>query len=55
MRGFHLTPQNRPDRTVFLRILTDEPLIRNPAFSNPWRQASGGSDRRYGIITALTL
>jgi cytochrome c peroxidase len=36
MHGFHLTPQNREDLIAFLRSLTDEELIHDPRFSNPW-------------------
>ena len=31
-----LTPQNRADLLEFLRTLTDEDLLRDPRFSNPW-------------------
>jgi cytochrome c peroxidase len=35
--GFTLTPQNREDLIAFLKSLTDEELIRDQRFSNPWR------------------
>ncbi len=34
--GFSLTQQNREDLIAFLKSLTDEELIRDPRFSNPW-------------------
>jgi cytochrome c peroxidase len=37
VRGFPLTPGNRADLIEFLRSLTDENLLHNPAFSDPWR------------------
>lgn len=36
IHGFPLTPGNRADLVAFLKSLTDETLLRNPAFSNPW-------------------
>jgi cytochrome c peroxidase len=36
MKGFDVTPRNRADLIAFLESLTDESLIRNPAFSDPW-------------------
>jgi cytochrome c peroxidase len=36
MRGFRLTPQNRADLVAFLKTLTDETLLHNPLYSNPW-------------------
>jgi cytochrome c peroxidase len=38
VHGFTLTPRNRADLVAFLRSLTDETLVHNPAFSNPWEQ-----------------
>jgi len=38
LHGFTLTPRNRADLVAFLRSLTDETLVHNPAFSNPWEQ-----------------
>jgi cytochrome c peroxidase len=34
--GITLTPRNRQDLLAFLRSLTDEELLRDPRFSNPW-------------------
>jgi cytochrome c peroxidase len=36
VRGFYMTPQNRADLIAFLNSLTDEELLHNPRFSNPW-------------------
>jgi cytochrome c peroxidase len=36
IRGFYMTPQNRTDLVAFLESLTDEDLIHDPKFSDPW-------------------
>jgi cytochrome c peroxidase len=36
MRGFQMNPQNRTDLVEFLKSLTDENLLHNPRYSNPW-------------------
>jgi cytochrome c peroxidase len=36
VRGFTLTPGQRADFIAFLNALTDEELLRDPRFSNPW-------------------
>jgi cytochrome c peroxidase len=36
MHGFPLTPQNRADLVAFLRSLTDDGLLHDPRFSDPW-------------------
>ena len=36
MTGIALTAQNRKDLLEFLRSLTDQEVIRDPRFSNPW-------------------
>ena len=36
-----LTPQNRADLLEFLRSLTDDALLHDPRFSNPWQPAAG--------------
>ena len=36
LRKLDLTPQNRSDLLAFLRALTDEELVHDPAFANPW-------------------
>jgi cytochrome c peroxidase len=38
IRGFTLTPDERVDLIAFLRSLTDESLLRDPHFANPWRR-----------------
>jgi cytochrome c peroxidase len=37
IRGFKLSPQDRTDLIAFLNALTDEEVIRDPQFSNPWK------------------
>ena len=39
IRGFVLTPDQRDDLIAFLRALTDEPLLRDPRFGNPWKES----------------
>lgn len=34
--GFPVTPAQRADLVEFLRSLTDEPLLHDPRFANPW-------------------
>jgi cytochrome c peroxidase len=36
MRKFQLTPQNRTDLVAFLKTLTDENLLQDQRYSNPW-------------------
>jgi len=36
MKGFRMTAQNRSDLIAFLDSLTDESLIHDPAFGDPW-------------------
>jgi cytochrome c peroxidase len=36
VRGFTLTPEQRADFLAFLNSLTDDELLRDPQFSNPW-------------------
>jgi cytochrome c peroxidase len=36
IHGFRMTPRNRTDLVEFLNALTDETLLQNPAFSDPW-------------------
>ena len=36
IRKIDLTPRNRLDLLEFLRTLTDEELLLDPRFSNPW-------------------
>jgi cytochrome c peroxidase len=40
VRGFALTADQRDDLLAFLRSLTDEPLLHDPRFSNPWKGTS---------------
>jgi cytochrome c peroxidase len=37
VKPFQLTPQERADLIAFLRSLTDQGLVSNPALSDPWR------------------
>jgi cytochrome c peroxidase len=37
MHGFQMTPQNRIDLVEFLRSLTDDEMIHNPEFGDPWK------------------
>jgi cytochrome c peroxidase len=39
VRGFPLSPEQRDDLIAFLRALTDESVLHDPRFSNPWRSA----------------
>ena len=36
IRGFTITPAQRADLIAFLRSLTDEELLKDPRFANPW-------------------
>jgi cytochrome c peroxidase len=36
IRGFTLTPEQRADLLAFLNSLTDEALLRDPRFADPW-------------------
>jgi cytochrome c peroxidase len=38
LQGFTLTKDQRADLVAFLQSLTDESLLRDPRFSNPWTQ-----------------
>jgi cytochrome c peroxidase len=38
VRGFTLTEQEREDILAFLRALTDEDFLEDPAFSDPWAE-----------------
>jgi cytochrome c peroxidase len=40
IRKIDLTPQNRVDLLAFLRSLTDDEVLRDPTFSNPWTTRS---------------
>jgi cytochrome c peroxidase len=40
VRGFALSPEQREDLIAFLRSLTDESLLHDPRFSNPWQSAA---------------
>jgi cytochrome c peroxidase len=41
IRGFTLAQEQRSDLIAFLRSLTDEALLRDPRFSNPWVRQAG--------------
>ena len=34
--GFQLSPQDRADLIEFLKSLTDEAVLHDPRFANPW-------------------
>jgi cytochrome c peroxidase len=36
IRGFPMTAAQRADLVAFLRTLTDEEVLRDPRFANPW-------------------
>jgi cytochrome c peroxidase len=36
IHGFYMTPQNRADLVEFLESLTDDSLIHDPRFADPW-------------------
>src|SRR5262245_3415577 len=38
IHGFTLTPEQRQDVIAFLQALTDEPLLTDPRFANPWKE-----------------
>ncbi len=38
IRGFEITAAQKADLVEFLRTLTDQALIQDPRFSNPWRR-----------------
>jgi cytochrome c peroxidase len=40
IQGFQLTREQRADLVAFLQSLTDEALLRDPRFANPWPQQS---------------
>jgi cytochrome c peroxidase len=40
VRGFPLTAEQRDDLIAFLRSLTDDSVLRDPRFSNPWKAGS---------------
>jgi cytochrome c peroxidase len=37
VHGFAMTPQNRADLVAFLESLTDDALLHDPRFANPWK------------------
>jgi cytochrome c peroxidase len=39
IRGFTLTAAERSDLVAFLKSLTDDQLLRDPRFANPWTSA----------------
>ena len=48
IRGFTLTDGQRADLVAFLRSLTDEDLLRDPRFANPWAGAGSRVGREAG-------
>lgn len=43
MTGFPLTPRNRADLIAFLESLTDQELLTDPRFVNPWLRANSAA------------
>ena len=43
VHGFALTPEQRADLVAFLQSLTDEPLLHDPRFANPWTKSNSSS------------
>lgn len=41
IRGFVLSEEGRKDLIEFLKCLTDESLLHDPKFADPWRQSKG--------------
>jgi cytochrome c peroxidase len=41
IRGFALTAGQRADLLAFLKSLTDEAVLHDPRFANPWADRSG--------------
>jgi cytochrome c peroxidase len=46
LHRFAITEADRRDLVEFLKSLTDEELLRDPRWSDPWRQASADETRR---------
>jgi hypothetical protein len=46
IRGFTITADQRVDLVSFLRSLTDEDLLRDPRFANPWPYRSSRLQRQ---------
>jgi cytochrome c peroxidase len=46
LRRFALTDGDRRDLVEFLKSLTDEELLRDPRWSDPWPQVSADENRR---------
>jgi len=54
VRGFRMTRQNRADLVEFLKSLTDEGLLHDPRFSDPWpAKESGASTGLEGSQSSL--
>lgn len=45
VRPFHMTARNKADLIAFLESLTDESLIRNPEYADPWPATNGVGSR----------
>ena len=43
IRGFRMTPQNRTDLVEFLKSLTDEELLHDPKYADPWLGKDSGA------------
>ncbi len=46
VKGFRLTPQEKRDVLNFLRSLTDDGFLRDPRFSDPWKNGSSANSKR---------
>ena len=50
VHGFLMTAQNRADLVAFLESLTDEGVVRDPRFGNPWQKEMSPSFARIGKL-----
>jgi cytochrome c peroxidase len=46
VHGFAMTAQNRVDLVAFLESLTDEGMVRDPRFGDPWSREGGNAPSR---------
>jgi cytochrome c peroxidase len=58
VKGFSLTAREKRDLIAFLKSLTDEKFLRDPRFSDPWKQPqatsqSDGRQERHRVIGIL--
>ena len=45
VHGFFMTPQNRADLIAFLESLTDQDVVHDPKFADPWTSEVGQARR----------